>query len=97
MAAKQADHESVNAAVEVSNKSIQTMMAMMLEQQKLMTAMMENLKTSKNKSGGDRVPLTDAEKCPTCKKKAHKGGAEACWDNPKNANKHPKWYSEKLE
>ena len=83
--------------MEASSKSIQTMMAMMMEQQKQMTAMMENLKTGKNKSGGNKAPLTDAEKCPTCKKKVHKGGVEACWADPKNADKCPESYVKKLE
>ena len=41
--------------------------------------------------------LTKVEKCPICKKKAYKGGALKCWDDPKNADKHPKWYVEMLK
>ena len=97
-AAQQADHKFVNSTTEAKKKTLETMMQMMLEQQKQMTSVMEKVKMAQGTgNGGSRQALTKADKCPRCKKKAHKGGKAECWEDPKNADKRPKWYIAMLE
>ena len=99
-AAQQADHEYINATTETTTKSMEAMMKIMLEQQKQMTTFMEKfgkprISNNNNNKGGKQH--TDKETCPVCKKKAHKGGVEECWDDPKNKHKRPLWYVKMLK
>ena len=60
-----------------------------------MTSIMEKVKVAQGTGkGGLKQALTEAEKCPRCKKKAHKGGEAECWDDPQNADEHPEWYAD---
>ena len=95
--AAQEDRKYVNQAVASNKQMMETMMATIIEQQKQMTALMTKMNTaggngkSKNTSEDDVV-----EKCPKCGRKAHKGGVDACWSDPKNADKAPEWYKKMI-
>ena len=54
-----------------------------------------------NTAGGSdkrKIHVEDevVEKCPKCGRKSHKGGVDACWSDPKNADKAPEWYKKMI-
>ena len=93
------DCQYVNAVAEKNNKTIERIMETMLEQSKQMMALMEKMATNQNgrTKAGMVNNATNDDKCPLCKGKKHQGGVTECWADPKNADKHPQWYKEKLE
>ena len=78
---QQADHEYVNSTTEANKKTMEAMMKIMLEQQSQLTLIMEKFTLVQGKGTSERPALTSVEKCPRCKKKAHKGGESVCWDD----------------
>ena len=93
------DRQYVNAMAENNNKASERIMETMLEQSKQMMALMEKMATNQNgRNKAVKVNnVTNDDKCPLCKRKKHQGGITECWADPKNADKRPQWYKEKLE